>query len=61
MRAYSLAVSYDGTIPLLDEEFDKGESTLPMNDHTSVAPILLEHDRAWDDQLDEGHEVSLTM
>lgn len=58
MHAHSLALSY-GSIPLLDDEFDKGDNAAPMVEHTAVAPVVLGEDLAWDDQLDEGYEVSL--
>ncbi len=47
-------------LPLLDEEFDKADSdNVPaMTDHLSSSHLVLCHDRAWEDQLDAGDEVT---
>lgn len=46
--------------PLLDEEFDKAEDKIPSS--TERAPVGLmpaDIELAWDDQLDNGEEMSL--
>lgn len=57
MYSHSLLSPYTGAVPLLDEEFDKADSA-PV-EPASANHLVLFHDRAWDDQLDEGEEVSL--
>lgn len=58
MHAYSFGLSYNTGVPLLDEEFDKADAP-PVADHHAEAHVVWMNDRAWDDQLDEGEEVSL--
>lgn len=45
--------------PLLDEEFDQVENSAMFADDGSIHPITLFDDLAWDDQLDNGDEMSL--
>ena len=59
MYAHSFVYAVSDNLPLLDEEFDKGESVPPPADHTAFAPVLLCDELAWDDQLDNGQEMSL--
>jgi len=45
---------------LLDEEFDNFEvEPAGLEDHTNVQPALLADELAWDDQLDNGDEMSI--
>ena len=52
------ALRYNTTIPMLDEEFDIEETdAAPTHEH--VAPVMLCDDLGWEDQLDNGEEMSL--
>ena len=49
-----------GPFPLLDSKFDIGEDDLLLSgDHYAVEPVSLADDLSWEDQLDNGEEVSL--
>ncbi len=61
MHLSSLAFIPSDSFPLLDEEFDRidiDSASLP-DMHASGEPALPKGDRAWDDQLDDGEEMSL--
>ena len=46
-------------LPLLDDEFDRDNMPPSPLEHTAVSHHFLPCDLAWDDQLDEGQEMSL--
>jgi hypothetical protein len=58
MQAQAFKFTFADPIPMLDEEFDKVEAT-PAADPAVVAHAPLYDDLAWDDQLDNGDEMSL--
>jgi len=59
MYQHSFVSRYSSTIPLLDEEFDKVENNPLLAEPNGAVHVVLDFDRAWEDQLDEGNEVSL--
>lgn len=44
------------TFPILDDEFDRIEAALPQE---QLSPLFPVDELAWDDQLDNGEEMSL--
>ena len=47
-------------VPMLDKEFDKVElAPPPADDGLAISAVTLSDDLAWDDQLDNGEEMSL--
>jgi hypothetical protein len=56
MYSHAFTVPDIDLLVLLDEEFDKVEITPPAE---HVAPALLCDELAWEDQLDNGDEMSL--
>ena len=51
----NIITAFDDSFLILDEEFDKTEINLAPE----YAPGLPGDDRGWEDQLDEGNEMSL--
>ena len=52
-------LTHSTSFPVLDEEFDKFDALSQAVDHSAVEAVLLPDDLAWDDQLDNGEEMSL--
>lgn len=46
-------------LPLLDKEFDKMDIAPSLLNQSPVGPTFSCDERAWDDQLDNGEEMSL--
>ena len=59
MRLHTYKLPYNHQIPLLDNGFDRMDSDSPVVEDERARHIFLCYDRAWDDQLDEGKEMSL--
>ncbi len=59
MRVCVSTVIYLNPIPVLDEEFDRAGIIPYAANPLAPGPVLSHDDLAWDDQLDNGEEMSL--
>jgi hypothetical protein len=59
MRVQSAIFPIMDLIPILDEEFDRGGIIPSSVNPEAIGPVLSHDDLAWDDQLDNGEEMSL--
>jgi len=58
LHAPQLSIVSNDSLPLLDEEFDIFDIEPALDDH-SIMPMQMNDELAWDDQIDNGHEMSL--
>lgn len=59
MHIYSHSLAYIDPLPLIDREFDSVEVVSSLFEHAPAVAVPPGDDRAWEDQLDDGEEMSL--